>query len=369
MAWTLWLAALIVLTVVMHGVRGEIEEAHVVIPYLLVVLGGSSTGGRTLGFTLALLSFLLLDYYFQVPFDTFSVAKPLDWVILVAFLVTATVATQLLTRAQDEAREAERRAREVAELSRVAEHAEALREANHLKDMLLASVSHDLRTPLTTIKALAQDVAAGGDARAPIIEEQADRLSSMVANLLDLSRIRAGAFPLQMEINTAEDLLGAVSRQFAAVPGGQLKTVVHLDQPALVGVFDFVQSLRVLSNLVENALRVSPPDMQVELEAQRDGPALLFAVRDRGTGVSAAEADRIFEPFYRPEGSPPDAGRAGLGLAISRNLAELQGGTLTYAPNPGGGSVFTLRLALAEVELPIFHEKREGGSGAVSSSN
>jgi two-component system sensor histidine kinase KdpD len=174
----------------------------------------------------------------------------------------------------------------------------------------------------------------------------------MVANLLDLSRIRAGAFPLQMEINTAEDLLGAVTAQFAAVPSAQLNTVLHLDQPALVGVFDFVQSLRILSNLVENALRVSPPGAAVELEATRNGAALVFTVRDRGPGVPEAEAKRIFEAFYRPEGSPPDAGRAGLGLAISRNLAELQGGTLTHAPNSCGGSVFTLRLPLAEVELP-----------------
>ncbi len=352
-SWLIWLATLAVLTVVLHAVRGEIEEAHVVIPYLLVVLGGSSTGGRPLGFALAVLSFLLIDYYFQVPFDTLSVGKPLDWVVLLAFLATAAVATQLLTRAQDTAREAERRAREVEELSHVAEHAQALREANRLKDMLLASVSHDLRTPLTTIKALAQDVAADGDERVRIIEEQADRLSRMVADLLDLSRIRAGGFPLQAEINTAEDLLGAVGAQFAPVSRERIKTILHLDQPALVGVFDFVQSLRILSNLVENALRFSPSDAPVELEACRNGVTLAFTVRDRGPGVPEAETQRIFEAFYRPTGSPPDTGRAGLGLAISHELAELQGGTLTYAPNAGGGSVFTLRLPIGDVELPL----------------
>ena len=351
-SWLVWLATLAVLTVVMHEVRGDIEEAHVVIPYLLVVLGGSSTGGRALGFTLAVLSFLLIDYYFQVPFDTLSVGKPLDWVVLLAFFATATVATQLLTRAQDTAREAERRAHEVEELSRLAEHAQALREANRLKDMLLASVSHDLRTPLTTIKALAQDAAADGDARARIIEEQADRLSRMVADLLDLSRMRAGGFPLQREINTAEDLLGAVGAQFAQVPRERLKTILHLDQPALVGLFDFVQSLRILSNLVENALRFSPADAAVELEATRNGVTLAFTVRDHGPGVPETETQRIFEPFYRPDSSPPDAGRAGLGLAISRELAEMQGGTLTYAANAGGGSVFTLRLPIADLELP-----------------
>ncbi|HWC74593.1 MAG TPA: ATP-binding protein [Gemmatimonadales bacterium] len=348
--WLLWIAALAILTLGMHTVRGRIEEAHVVIPYLLVVLGGSATGGRTLGFTLAVLSFLLIDYYFQQPFDTLAVGKPLDWVVLLAFLATAGVATQLLARAQDQAREAEKRARQVEELSRVAEHATALSEANRLKDWVLASVSHDLRTPLTTIKALAQESAAAGDSRARIIEEQADHLSRMVGDLLALSRIKAGAFPLELELNTSEDLIGALVARFASLPHGRLTTVVHLEQPADVGRFDFVQSLRILGNLVENALRFAPPETAVELEAMRRGDRLAFEVRDRGPGVDIAERERIFEAFYRPSGSPPDSGRAGLGLAIARMLAELQGGTLVYSPRDGGGSTFTLWLPAADVE-------------------
>jgi K+-sensing histidine kinase KdpD len=349
MPWLAWIAALVAVTVVMRGVRGDIETAHVVIPYLLVVLGGSATGGRALGFTLAVSGFLLIDYYFQIPYDTLAVGKPLDWVVLVAFLATAGVATQLLTRAREEAAEARRRADEVERLSHLAEHAEALREANRLKDMLLASVSHDLRTPLTTIKALAHEAAARGDGRAADIEEQVDRLSHMVGDLLDLSRIRAGALPIHPELNTAEDLLGAVSSQFAAVSGSRLKTVVDLSQPALVGRFDFVQSLRILSNLVENALHYSPAGGPVELRVTREGRQLIFAVADRGPGVAAAERERVFEAFYRPNGSPPDTGHAGLGLSIARNLAELQEGTLTYEPRAGGGSEFLLKLPAADL--------------------
>ncbi len=350
--WIVWISALAAVTAVMHAWRGELETAHVVIPYLLIVLGGSATGGRFLGFTLAIAGFLLLDYYFQLPYDRLSVGKALDWVILVAFLATAAVATQLLARAQEEAAEARRRAREVEELSRIAEHAEALREANRLKDMLLASVSHDLRTPLTTIKALAQEAGAGGDARAKVIEEQADRLSHLVGELLDLSRIKAGGMPVNVELNTAEDLLGAVAGQFAALPGPQLRSVVDLHQPALVGRFDFVQSLRILGNLIENARRHSPPGQAIEMTASREGASLVFAVSDRGPGVAEAERDRIFEAFYRPEGAAPDAGHAGLGLAIARDLAVLQSGTLTYEPRPGGGSTFLLRLPAADVPAP-----------------
>ncbi len=347
--WLIWIAALVAVTAVMRAWRSDIETAHVVIAFLLIVLGGSATGGRALGFTLAVGGFALIDYYFQVPYDTLAVGKPLDWVVLVAFLATAAVATHLLARAQEEAQEARRRAEEVERLSRLAEHAEALREANRLKDMLLASVSHDLRTPLTAIKAIAQEAAAKGDARAADIEAQVDRLSRMVADLLDLSRLRAGAFPIRPELNTAEDLLGALTSQTAAVAAGRLRTAVDLSRPALVGKFDFVQSLRILANLVENALRYAPGASPVEIETTRRGAQLVFAVADRGPGIAPAERERVFEPFYRPEGSPPDSGRAGLGLAIARHLAELQGGTLTYEVRPGGGSIFRLALPAADV--------------------
>jgi two-component system sensor histidine kinase KdpD len=238
-----------------------------------------------------------------------------------------------------------------------AEHAEALREANRLKDIVLASVSHDLRTPLTTIKALAQTAALQGNASAAAIEEQADRLTRMVSDLLDLSRLKGGGFAAVPEINTAEDLIGAAVRQtrglFAA---GQLRTVIDLSTPALIGQFDFSQSLRVLCNLLENGIRHSPPHSALELAARREDNMLLFTVSDRGPGVNPEEVTRIFDPFYRASGAAPDAGRAGLGLSIARTLAELQGGTLSYAPRAGGGSVFSFRLPAAELRDEALEE-------------
>jgi two-component system sensor histidine kinase KdpD len=234
-----------------------------------------------------------------------------------------------------------------------AERAEALREADRLKDALLASVSHDLRTPLTTIKALAHDIAGDGDDRAATIEQQADRLNRMVADLLDLSRLNAGELPVRAELNAAEDLVGAAIQQVSgAFSGRELRTSIAWSEPVLVGRFDFVHALRILVNLLENAHKYSPREQPVDIELARDGNMIEISVADRGPGVPAAERERIFEPFYRPERSTPDAGSAGLGLSIALRLAMAQGGTLTYTDREGGGSVFTLGLpAVADAAM------------------
>jgi two-component system, OmpR family, sensor histidine kinase KdpD len=232
-----------------------------------------------------------------------------------------------------------------------AEHAEALRQADRLKNAVLASVSHDLRTPLTTIKALAHDIRIDGDDRAATIEEEADRLNRMVADLLDLSRLAGGALTLRPELNAAEDLVGAaLDRVSGAARERTLNASIDPSEPLLVGRFDFVHALRALVNLIENALKHSPADAPVDVTARRAGEALEFEVADRGPGVPAVERERIFQPFYRPAVTLPDAGGgAGLGLSIARGLAEAQGGSVGYEPREGGGSRFILRLPAADV--------------------
>ena len=230
------------------------------------------------------------------------------------------------------------------------ERAQALREADRLKDALLASVSHDLRTPLTTIKALAHDIARSGDERAETIEEEADGLNRFVANLLDLSRLNAGQFDPTPELVAADDLIGAtLQRVTPSIQGRELIARVDPETDLLVGRFDFLQSLRVLVNLVENAHKYSPPDRPVELDAHRAGTRLIFRVMDRGPGISAAEVDRVFEPFRQVRGGQPDVGGAGLGLSIARRLAEAQGGSLWYEPRPEGGSIFSFAVPAADL--------------------
>lgn len=349
--WIVWGTLFVVVTTVLHNARTEIEQVHVVIVFLLLVLGASAGGERALGFSVAVAGFLAINYFFQSPFDTFAVAKSLDWTVLLAFLATAMVATDLLAQARAESEIARRHADEIERLSAEVRHTEALREASRLKDVLLASVSHDLRTPLTAIRALAQNVSLGaGDVprQAGSIVEQTDRLSRMVADLLDLSRLRAGMFSVNPEFNTAEDLLGATLNQFARDGERErIRAEIDYSSPMLAGKFDFVQSLRILSNLVDNALRYSPGESTVTIKIGPHGSMLRFKVIDQGIGVAPTERKRIFEPFYRPSGSPPDAGRLGLGLAIARELAVTQQGSVEYSEGESGGSVFILDLPIA----------------------
>ena len=333
-AWGVWLLALAALTAVMLAVRAELDRAHVALAYLLLVLAASTRGPRQRGLTLALLAFLCFNFFFVPPYGSFLVHASLDWIVLVSFLVVAAVSTQLFHRARALAVEAD--------------HAATLREADRLKDALLASVSHDLRTPLTTIKALAHDIAAEGDARAADIEAEADRLNRFVVDLLDLSRLTAGALPVQLEIVAAEDVLGAALQRVA----GSFRHEVRVDLPAgevLAARMDFLHTLRVLVNLLENASKYVPTDSPVELSVRQEGERLLFLVADRGPGIPPEEAESIFAPFRRGTAQQPLAEGAGLGLSIARQLAEAQGGALHYHARPGGGSIFVYSLPAADL--------------------
>jgi two-component system sensor histidine kinase KdpD len=243
-------------------------------------------------------------------------------------------------------------------LTKDAERAEALQKADEVKNAVLASVSHDLRTPLTTIKALAHEIRKEGDERAATIEEEADRLNRFVADLLDLSRLTGGALHVAPEINAAEDLIGAAMQRVSGAVG-DIHVLASLDpsDPLLLGRFDFVHSLRVLGNLIDNAVKFAPPRSTVEVHARRQNGALEFVVADRGQGIPSSDREVIFQPFYRRPQGTPDASGVGLGLSIARGLAEAQGGSVKYEEREGGGSLFVFRVPAADAS--DFSERPE----------
>jgi two-component system sensor histidine kinase KdpD len=239
------------------------------------------------------------------------------------------------------------------ERARIAGEAEAARleaEAERLQSSLLSSVSHDLRTPLAVITGAAStllsaapsvDPAAQRDLLEAIYDESV-RLSRLVGNLLDMTRLAAGAMKVHKEWQSIEAVVGAAAGRVEDRLGGRpLKAQVPADLPLVP--FDAVLVEQVLINLMENAAKYSPAGAPIEVSASAGASGeVVLEVKDRGPGVPEPERQRIFDKFYRVRGAP--TGGAGLGLAICRGIVEAHGGRIEALAREGGGSVFRFTL-------------------------
>jgi two-component system sensor histidine kinase KdpD len=236
-------------------------------------------------------------------------------------------------------------------LSARAERASELAAADHQRTALLAAVGHDLRTPLAAIKASAStlrqtDVDWSAEERAELlatIEESADRLDSIVANLLDASRLQAGALSVQARPVALDEVIGAA---ILAVPGAAER--VTLDVPEDLPLVQADPGLleRVLANLLENAVRYGAADQPVEVSAAAGDTTATLKVVDHGPGVSAERREAIFQPFQHADDHGTARG-VGLGLSVARGFMEAMGGLLIADSSSGTGLTMRLRLPLA----------------------
>jgi two-component system, OmpR family, sensor histidine kinase KdpD len=242
-------------------------------------------------------------------------------------------------------------------LAREALDAEALRRSDTIKTAVLRAVSHDLRTPLmgilTSASALAREDLVLDDAdRADLLEtilDEARRLDRLVGNLLDLSRLQAGAAHPEPQISAVDDLVVEVLDELG---DEGVRVDVTLPEVSTAVRVDSSQIQRVLVNLIENALKYSPPSEPVHLQVTATSTEVLIRVVDRGPGLAGDELERIFAPFQR--GSNASAARgAGLGLAIAQGFAEANGGRIWGESHAGQGATFVLALPVAHVELVV----------------
>jgi two-component system, OmpR family, sensor histidine kinase KdpD len=238
-------------------------------------------------------------------------------------------------------------------LLRAETEARALSEADRLKTALLSMVSHDFRSPLTSIKAsvggLLQDGAATDpDTRRELlrgIDEETDRLNRMVGNILALSRLEADAWRPQCEATSVPELIGAALDSFGAEENRRIRVRVEEEVPE--ASLDPVQMVQVLRNLVDNALKYSAAESEVELRAWREEGRLVLEVQDRGIGLPPGDHEQIFEPFFRaPHLQESAIPGVGIGLAVCRGLVEAHHGELSAQPRPGGGATFRITLPL-----------------------
>jgi two-component system, OmpR family, sensor histidine kinase KdpD len=235
-----------------------------------------------------------------------------------------------------------------ARLRTQAAQAEALAEGNRMRTALLAAVSHDLRTPLASIKASVSslrqtDVHWSAEDEADLlanIEQNADRLDALVGNLLDMSRLQTGSLAPFLRAIAVDEVAPVALR---GLDGAEVLQIVVPDDLPLVRADPGLLE-RVLANLFSNALRHSPPGNPPVLRAREDGDRVLLEVVDHGAGVPGDLKERIFEPFLRLDERPTGVG---LGLAVAKGFAEAMGGAIVAVDTPGGG--LTVRVTLPAV--------------------
>lgn len=242
---------------------------------------------------------------------------------------------------------------ERARLSEQAREAAVLRTTERLQTALLNSISHDLRTPLSAITGAvsslleAEEIGVELDrvSRVDLLEnaqEEAERLNRLVGNLLDMTRLEAGAMKIKLSPGDVQDVIGAaLERAARRLEGRPVETLIQPDLPAVC--MDFVLMVQVLFNLLDNAVKYSPAGSPIEVQAGQNEGGVEIRVCDRGVGIPAEDLERVFHKFYRVHrinGAPG----TGLGLSICRGIIEGHGGAIHAENRPGGGTALVIWL-------------------------
>lgn len=315
------------------------------------------------------------NFFFLPPLYRLTVDHPQDWVALVVFFTTALAVGQLSARAKMRAEEAESRKREIERLYQQlqtaferASHAEALRQSEKLKSALLDAVSHDLRTPLTSIKASIttlideargkteenQPVALGNEDRLEmlqVIDEESDRLTRFIGGLIELARIEAGELHLRRRWGPIEEIIStALTRARTLTQNHEVEVTIEKELPVVRVDANAVSE--VIYTLIDNAAKYSRPGTKININAHgaQDG-MIRVAVEDQGQGVPMDLRERVFDKFFRAirdgDVSTHQPSGTGMGLAIAKGIVEAHDGRIWIEPGRGGKGtrvVFTLPI-------------------------
>ena len=297
---------------------------------LLAVVAAALVGGLVAGLVASVLATGLLNYFFTPPFHTLRVADANN---VVALLVFAS-ASMLVSWALDES---ERRRHE-------AIRAATLEAATNVRTAMIAAVGHDLRTPLAGAKAavtglLSKDVDLHPDDRVELLQSadaSLDKLTNLVANILDVSRLQLAALPVRLRPTALDDV---VARALDDLDCVDAKVDVPADLPEAMADGGLLE--RVVANLLQNAIVHGTPTVV----GWAVGDRVELRVEDHGPGIPQEQLDQVFQPFQRLGDTSTTEG-LGLGLSVARGLVEAMGGTITPSRTEGGGLTMTISLAV-----------------------
>lgn len=338
------------------------NQTTVALCLLLVVLFVARSLSRSAAIVASLSGVVAFNFFFLPPTGTFTISDPLNWIALAAFLAVSVTVGELSARARRQTAEAERLFRELeAAFDREAQ-TEADRRSERLKSALLDAVTHNLRTPITSIKASTTALLSQSPGNITdevrrelltVASEEADRLDLLVEDLIGFARIEAGEMSLQMAWCSLEDVVGsAVRRAARMLQGRPVRASIPPDLPLVRA--DPRSLEEVFFQLFENAAKYSAPGTAITVTATSpDADTVEVAVVDGGPGVPAADRDRIFDKFYRAPATHAAASGTGLGLAIVRGIVSAHAGQVTVTDGPGGcGARFVVRIPIGDEDQP-----------------
>jgi K+-sensing histidine kinase KdpD len=353
----------------------HINPTTVALVFLLIILITARTWGSAPAVAASLVGILSFNFLFLPPYGTFAIGDPDNWIAFIAFMLTAITVGQLSGSAKQRAEEAEaakqqteRLYYELQDSFERSSQAKALKQSERLKSALLDAVTHDFRTPLTSIKASAtamlDDLYAterdkaepqlDTDARKEmlqVIDEEADRLDRFVEGLTRLARIDAGDIRLQLIPASIEEIVAAALKR--AEPRTRSHRVeVWIEDIPPITVDEHAISGAVYT-LIDNAAKYSPPESPITVRAkQTDENSIIISVEDRGPGIRPEVRERVFEKFFRAirdgDVGGRDAAGTGLGLAIARGLVEAHHGRIWVEDTESSqGARFVIELPIA----------------------
>ena len=379
-----YLGALIgtaVVTALLAPFQPAINATTVALTFLIVVLFVALFWGSRPALLASVLGMFCFNFFFLPPLHTLTIAHGENWVALAVFFTTALAVGQLSARAKSRAEEAERARMEIERLYKElqaaferASHAEALRQSEKLKSALLDAVTHDLRTPLTSIKASIttlldaenlqtdDNVALDNDSRLEmleVIDEESDRLNRFIGGLIELARIEAGELQLRRRWGAVDEII-SIALNRAKLLTKEHRVEVNLEQELPVVRVDANAVSEVVYTLVDNAAKYSPPGSKITIDAHV-GPngLIVMSVEDQGKGIPVNLRERVFDKFFRAtrngDVTTNQPSGTGLGLAIAKGIIEAHHGKIWIESGQGGKGtrvVFTLFVGDEDVSEP-----------------
>ena len=353
-AYALAVAGIIFVTISLKLFDGNINATTVALALLVVVLFVATAYGSGPAVVASLVGGVCFNYFFLPPVGTLNIADPHNWIALLAFLITAITAGQLSARAKRRAEEAyaaqqevERLYHELQDSFERSSQAKALKQSERLKSALLDAVTHDLRTPLTSIKASVTTLLDGERSRErgaaegqlgkegrremlEVIDEEADRLDRFIEGMMELARIEAGEMHLRRKWSSLNEIIVAAMKR--AEPRTRAHRVeLWLDEELPAVRVDERAMSEVVYVLVENAAKYSPPASVIGVLAKGgEESSVQLVVEDKGPGIPVELRERVFDKFFRAmrDGDKSKSG-TGMGLAIAKGIVEAHGGHIS----------------------------------------